>query len=68
MEEIKNAVQSILPNLLTQVVEEACEHLIGLGVETADDLKYVKSSDLPMLKDIQVRKLINNWQQGTGLF
>ena len=65
MEEIKKAVQSVLPNLLPQLLEEACEHLISKGVEEVDDLKYVHPSDLPMLKDIQVRKLINNWKQGT---
>lgn len=67
MEEIKKAVQSVLPNLLSQLLEEACEHLLNIGVETEDDLKYVQASDLPMLKDIQVRKLLSNWTKGTHI-
>lgn len=62
MEEIKKTVQSVLPNLLPQLLEEVCEHLIKIGVER-DDLKYVQLSDLRMLKEIQVRKLLSNWKK-----
>lgn len=66
MEGVKESVQSILPNLLPELLEEVIEQLASLGVETIDDLKLVESTDLPMLKPIQVRKLIAMWTQGTS--
>lgn len=64
MEEVQKSVESILPNLPPQLLEEVREHLASIGVETVSDLQYVKSHDLPMLKDIQVRKLIHKWTPG----
>lgn len=66
MEEIKWKVQSVLPTLEPTLLGDAMQHLTnGLGVETIDDLKYVEPSDLPMLKSIQVRKLVESWKTGT---
>lgn len=66
MEEIKETIQGILPTLSPQLLEEVCEHLTSIGVETGSDLHYVQASDLtPMLKGIQARKLIDKWSQGT---
>lgn len=64
MERIKKEIQSVLPNLLPNLLEEACERLVSLGVETEDDLMHVQPSDLPMLNEIQVRKLIYKWRKG----
>lgn len=66
MEEIKETIQDILPTLTPQLLEEVCEHLSSIGVETVNDIHYVQASDLtPMLKEIQARKLIDKWSQGT---
>ena len=65
MEEIKQKIQSVLSTLEPSLLEEVMQHLTnGLGVETIGDLKYVEPSDLPMLKSIQVRKLIQSWKTG----
>ncbi|KAK4317467.1 hypothetical protein Pmani_011468 [Petrolisthes manimaculis] len=64
MEELKLRIAEILPALTSVVVKDVCEHLTNeLGVKSIEDLKYIKEDDLPMLKLIQVRKLIKNWKE-----
>lgn len=66
MEEIKGKVQSVLPTLESTLLEDVMQHLTKrLGVETADELKYVEPSDLPMLKRFQVCNLIESWKTAT---
>ena len=64
--EIRQEVQSVLPTLSPTLVEEdVVQHLRNeLGVETVNDLKFDEQSDFPMLKRIQVRKLIASWKTG----
>lgn len=63
MEELKEEVLSVLPNLVPPLLEEVCEQLISKGVETVPDLKFIIPTDLPMLRDNQVRKLLDKWTQ-----
>ena len=63
--EIRQEVQSVLSTLSPTLVEDVVQHLRNeLGVETVNDLKFVEPSDFPMLKRIQVRKLIASWKTG----
>lgn len=55
---------NVLPNLPPQLLENTCEHLFTIGVEAVSDLQYITPDDLPMLKTIQVRKLVEKLKQG----
>lgn len=58
MDDIKSAVCEIFRNILEEAVMVA-EHLCdAVGVDVPEDLALVEPSDLMMLKQIQVRKLI----------
>ncbi|KAK3893493.1 hypothetical protein Pcinc_002684 [Petrolisthes cinctipes] len=66
MEELRKAVLSVLQSLPPELLENACEHLISIGVETVSDLKYVTPDDLPMLRTIQVCKLVDKLKQDSS--
>ena len=64
MEGVKTSIQEILTNISDEDATSVAEHLCNeVGVESSDDLSLVEPADLPMLKKIQVRKLIQNWKK-----
>ena len=61
---IQTALRAVLPALPEDEASQVAEHLVNdVGVVTTDDLKFVQPNDLPQLKPIQVRKLIQAWQK-----
>ncbi|XP_039608902.1 uncharacterized protein LOC120528891 [Polypterus senegalus] len=62
-EEIKQTVLSVIPGLPEERLNPLVEKLIGLGVESFEDLVYVKEEDiLEFIQPIQCRKLLNAWK------
>lgn len=65
MDGVKEEITSVLKDLPPSLLSDICDHLsTSLGVEEVKDLRNVKEEDLPMLKPIQVRKLIEKWREG----
>ncbi|KTF71661.1 hypothetical protein cypCar_00046218 [Cyprinus carpio] len=63
LEEIKLAISSSLPGLSDETLQKFIHGLSVIGVETKDDLQYVKEEDLmEFLRPIQCRKLLNAWK------
>ncbi|XP_034145225.1 uncharacterized protein LOC117593613 [Esox lucius] len=63
LEEIKLAFSSSLPGLSDETLKKFIHGLSAIGVETKDDLQYVKEEDLmEFLRPIQCRKLLNEWK------
>ncbi|KAK2838289.1 hypothetical protein Q7C36_013103 [Tachysurus vachellii] len=63
LEEIKLAISSSLPGLSDETLQKFIHGLSAIGVETKDDLRYVKEEDLmEFLRRIQCRKLLNAWK------
>lgn len=68
LEEIKLAISSSLPGLSDETLQKFIHGLSAIGVETKDDLQYVKEEDLmEFLRPIQCRKLLNVWKN-EGMF
>lgn len=68
MEDIKTEIRKVL-NLTEVEVLSVAEHLCEeVGVEGQDDLILVEPDDLPMLKKIQIRKLIQAWKKTPGWY
>ncbi|XP_071852460.1 uncharacterized protein [Apostichopus japonicus] len=64
IEDIKSAIRGILSNISEDEVSSIAAHLRDeVGVEGPDDLVFVESNDLSMLKSIQIRKLIHGWKK-----
>ncbi|XP_071810939.1 uncharacterized protein [Apostichopus japonicus] len=64
IEDIKSAIRGILSNISEDEVSSIAAHLCDeVGVEGPDDLVFVESNDLSMLKSIQIRKLIHGWKK-----
>ena len=62
MEEIKESVLAILPDIDNDVLESLVILLKDIGVKTFSDLALVEKSDINgLLVSFQVRKLINTW-------
>lgn len=67
MEEIKLSIQGVLGNMTEDEASTLAEHLREeVGVEGPEDLVLVEPGDLPMLKPIQIRKLIKVWKSKAG--
>ncbi|GAA6089220.1 uncharacterized protein LOC113101086, partial [Tachysurus ichikawai] len=63
LEEIKLAISSSLPGLSDETLQKFIHGLSAIGVETKDDLRYVKEEDLmEFLRPIQCHKLLNAWK------
>jgi hypothetical protein len=62
MEEVKAAVSAFVVSVVKLSEEEAASlatHLVdNIGCERLEDLGLVKEVDIPMLKPIQIRKLM----------
>ncbi|XP_073722008.1 uncharacterized protein [Misgurnus anguillicaudatus] len=62
-EVLKHAILSVLPTLSPDVINQLVEKLVDQGVESVDDLVYVKDDDiLEFLRPIQCRKLLCAWK------
>ena len=62
---IKEAIVSVLPNLPEETLCQMVEKLIGQGLESTDDLAFVREEDiLEFVRPIQCRKLLAVWKQG----
>lgn len=62
-EVLEDAVLSVLPGLSPDVTSQLVEKLTDQGVESLDDLIYVKEDDiLEFIRPIQCRKLLSAWQ------
>uniref|UniRef100_A0A8C4TBA5 Uncharacterized protein n=1 Tax=Erpetoichthys calabaricus TaxID=27687 RepID=A0A8C4TBA5_ERPCA len=62
-EEIKQTILSVISSLPEEPLNQLVEKLIGLGVESFEDLMYVKEEDiLEFIQPIQCRKLLNAWK------
>lgn len=68
MNDLKQKVVDILPNLAPSVVSSVVEKLVNCGVESLSDLQYVTEGDLTgLLQVVQIRKLLTAWHQA-GIF
>lgn len=67
-EDIKQCITQALPNLALDKVEQLTERLVGLGVESKEDLQYVETAPGVSLSDllppIQIRKLFDRFKKG----
>ena len=58
---MEDAILKVIPNL-TDSVHDVCSCLLDIGVESTDDLSFVKVEDLmPVVSTIQARKLVKSW-------
>lgn len=65
MEELQKRVEEILPDLGQDLILVVVEHLKDeIGVSSPEDFKYIQESDLPMLKPIQRRRLLDILKKG----
>lgn len=63
MEDIREAVLSVLPSLPEDKVQVLLNKLASIGVESKSDLQFIKEEDLPAnITPIQCRRLLNAWQ------
>ncbi|XP_076585369.1 uncharacterized protein LOC143333240 [Chaetodon auriga] len=64
MEDIRNFVARVLPDLPGSILNIVEETMQSLGVETTDDFQFIQEADLLcVLRPIQARKLIASWKQ-----
>lgn len=63
---IKNAAAVALSSVAKNLIEDVITRIVDeVGVESEDDLKLLKETDLvPLLKPIQARKLLAVLQKG----
>ncbi|KAL7883034.1 hypothetical protein SRHO_G00006920 [Serrasalmus rhombeus] len=62
VEEIRQAILSVLPSLPEQTLSSLLEKLVSTGVECKSDLKLIKEEDLQeLLRPIQCCKLLQAW-------
>lgn len=55
-------IQSVLPNLSNQGLNSVVDTIKNLGIETAEDIKYIKEEQLlTVLKPVQARKVISSF-------
>ena len=60
MDNLKEAVTTILPSLSPETLEALIVKMIELGVEVIEDLHLLTEDDMtPLLKPIQARKLVS---------
>jgi hypothetical protein len=58
------AITEFLPELPAVIKSILEEHLQSLGVEMADDLRFVTEADLTTaLRPVQARKLLSAWKR-----
>nr|XP_033474223.1 uncharacterized protein LOC117251793 [Epinephelus lanceolatus] len=64
---LSDAIAAVLLDLPDQVVKSVEDALEALGAVTTDDLQYITEGDLlPVLKPIQVRRLVAAWAQNNS--
>lgn len=65
VDELKEVLFRALPNLSKTVQETLIERLISSGLESRQDLRYVKQEDIAdILPVIQMRKLLDAFKLG----
>ena len=66
MDEIKENIYSVLPQLSEEKLLEVAQHLAdNIGVMTVDDLSYVEETDInSILRPVACRKLLQKWKIG----
>lgn len=62
---IRGAITKVLPDLSDTSLQLLEEELQTLGVETGEDLKFIKESDLLSVRPIQARRLLSAWKQSS---
>lgn len=64
-EELKEILSSALPTISEAVQQLVVDKLINSGLDSKEDLKYVKQEDIEdLLPVIQQRKLLNAFRMG----
>ncbi|KAF5907891.1 uncharacterized protein DAT39_002437, partial [Clarias magur] len=59
---IKEEVTSVLPSLPEDTLNLLVEKVLNQGVESKEDLQYVKEEDIvELIRPIQCRKLLKAW-------
>ncbi|KAJ8351967.1 hypothetical protein SKAU_G00234430 [Synaphobranchus kaupii] len=62
-EQIRGDVLQALPSLPTETLTLLLEKLISCGVESKEDLQYVREEDISeLLRPIQCRKILSAWK------
>uniref|UniRef100_A0A3Q2CQ11 Si:ch211-111e20.1 n=1 Tax=Cyprinodon variegatus TaxID=28743 RepID=A0A3Q2CQ11_CYPVA len=65
---IREAIVSALPSIPVESLGRMMEKLIQQGVETEEDLQYVREQDIEdFIKPIQCRKLLASWKRKSPL-
>lgn len=60
---LREAILSTLPRIPEESLRHMVEKLIQQGVETEEDLQYVREEDIQeFMKPIQCRKLLDAWK------
>jgi len=57
---LKQLVLTALPDLTAAVQDSVLQNIRDCGVEQFSDLRYIRDSDLSVLKPIQARKLLQH--------
>lgn len=61
---MREAIFSTLPSIPAASLDSIVEKLIQQGVETEDDLQYVREQDIEeFMRPIQCRRLLNAWKR-----
>ncbi|KAK4294679.1 hypothetical protein Pmani_032719 [Petrolisthes manimaculis] len=67
MESLQKSLEEVLPDLGQDLLIVVVEHLKNeIGVNSPEDFKYIQESDLPMLKPIQRRRLLDILKKETS--
>lgn len=65
--EIQTVLCIALKSMMDEEATHVAEHLVNvLGCGSVDDLKYLQEGDLPMLKPMQIRRLMSLCQAKSG--
>lgn len=68
-EELKDILSSALPTISEAVQQLVIDKLINCGLDSKEDLKYVKQEDIEdLLPVIQQRKLLDPFKMGTFVY
>ncbi|KAK4310197.1 hypothetical protein Pmani_018229 [Petrolisthes manimaculis] len=68
MESLQKSLEEVLADLRQDLLIVVVEHLKNeIGVNSPQHFKYIQESDLPMLKPIQRRRLLDILKKGAWL-
>lgn len=66
---ISSSITKVLLDLSALILEIVLEALQSLGVETTEDLQFIRETDLnSVLRPVQARKLLAAWKKNSKYY